>query len=234
MKDKDVKERTPTTEILKNKIIQLDRGDLEDILDLERKNFSPEMQASKESIIDRLDKGHIMLGIRDREKLVGKICFSLSKFSPDNKEEFPKTFSEYSHQAPCEKPNAAFVYDLDVNPNYRGNICVRRLIKAAVDKASLSCCRFFVADCMVSSYNGDSKKHIRQIPSVKDAIDNYLNGGFFPTDEKLTQDPYLAFLKRVTGGKYIWIMPNFMPQDKASGGIRIIGYVDLLEKNNVR
>lgn len=221
-----------TAEIKQIEIVQLGKEDLEDILGLERKSFSPEMQASKDSVFDRLNKGHVMLGIKSNEKLIGKICFSLSNFSPDNREAFPKAFSDYSHQPRVEKPNAAFVYDLDVNPDYRNTEYARKLIKAAMERALVSGCKFFVADCMTQSYNGNPKENIKQIPSFKKAIDDYLNGGRFPTDEELMQDSYLAFLKRFTGGRFLWIMPNFIPQDRASGGIRIIGYVDLLEKNN--
>ncbi len=211
-------------------IVTLGLKDIERIMHTERLSFIPAIQASEESVRLRLHLGHIMLGAEMAGKLIGKICFSYANFSPNDFEGFPKTFQEFSHQPRPERYNTVFVYNLDVIPNYRGGKAASLLIRAMFERAKKDGCTYVVVDGRPSSYNGSVAKEeqIRQNPELKAALDSYLAGGPFPTDEILLTDPTLAFYIRVAGGgKFLWIIPGFLPEDKPAGGIRIIGYKEI-------
>jgi len=211
-------------------IVELGLLDLARIMETEKASFIPAIQASKESIRKRFSLGHIMLGAEIAGRLVGKICFSYANFSPNDFAGFPKTFQEFSHQPRPERYNSVFVYNLDVIPEERGSKAASLLIRAMFERAKKDGCIYVVVDGRPSSYNGNVAKEerVKQNPKLKAALDSYLAGGPFPTDEELMTDPTLAFYIRVAGGgKFLWIIPGFLPGDKPAGGIRVIGYKEI-------
>ncbi len=208
-----------------SKILSLGKNNIQEIIELENRSWIPGLQASEESILQRIENDHKILGIREGEKLVGKICFSYSFFSPDDKKKFPATFHEFSNQPKIKDSNAAFVYNLDVDPQYRSGKYASKLIQAMLKEVQNYGCRYIVADGRPSSYNGSSEfeqEKVKQNLEFKKAIDRYLEGGQFPTDLEFMKDPTLAFYKRLTGCKFLWILPGFIPEDKSAGGIRVI------------
>lgn len=210
-------------------IRQLDAADLSAIMMLERASFEPAIQASDESVRKRLELGHIFLGVRNEQgKLIGKICFSYTHFSPDRPEDFPRTFKIFSHLPMATGYNAAFVYNLDVHPRYRRTSCARGLISAMIERSTLDGCRYVVVDGRPLSYNGSERDKVAQNPVVKAAIDRYLSGGGFPTDRELTTDPLLGLYRLMSPtGQFLWIIPDFLTEDEATGGLRVIRYIDL-------
>lgn len=206
-------------------ILSLGENDIPEIIGLENKSWIPGLQATEESIRDRIRKNHVILGIRDGERLVAKICFSCSSFRADQPENFPDNFEDFSHQPIVESPNALFVYNLDVNPDYRGKIYAPTLIKAVIREAMKLGLRYIVADGRPSSYNGSGEyeqEKVKQNLDFKQSIDKYLNGGSFPTDAEFMKDPTLALYRRLTGCKFYSVLPNFIPEDEPAGGIRVI------------
>jgi len=129
--------------------------------------------------------------------------------------------------------NAAFVYNLDVHPHYWGTLCARKLITAMLKRAKSDRCQYAVVDGRPSSYCGTDWEKVAQNPTVRAAIDRYLSGGDFPTDSELTRDPTLGFYRlvcmsnKVPERRFLWIIPNFLPEDKATNGLRVIGCVEL-------
>lgn len=199
-------------------------------METEEQSFIPSMRASEESVRQRLALDHIMLGAEQDGRLVGKICFSYSNFSPNDFEDFPKTFHEFSHQPRPDRYNSVFVYNLDVIPDQRGGKASSLLIRTMFERAKKDGCAYVVIDGRPSSYNGSDAKEeqVRQNPKLKAALDDYLAGGPFPTDEELMTDPTLAFyMRKTTGGKFLWIIPNFLPEDEPAGGIRVIMYKEI-------
>ncbi len=206
-------------------VLSLSEKDIPEIIGLENKSWIPGLQATEESIQDRIRKNHVILGIRDGERLVAKICFSCSSFWIDQPEKFPDNFEDFSHQPIVESPNALFVYNLDVDPDYRGKIYAPTLIKAVVEEAIKLGLKYIVADGRPSSYNGSGEfgqDKVKQSLDFKQSIDRYLNGGSFPTDAEFMKDPTLALYRRLTGCKFYSVLPNFIPGDEPAGGIRVI------------
>ena len=211
-------------------IVDLGLKDIKRIMQTERLSFIPAIQASEESVRLRLRLGHIMLGAEMAGRLVGKICFSYANFSPNDFEGFPKTFQEFSHQPRPERHNSVFVYNLDVIPSYRGDKASSLLLRTMFERVKKDGCAYLICDGRPSSYNGSDAKEeqVRQNPDFKAAIDRFLAGGPFPTDKELMKDPTLALYIRVAGGaKFLWVIPDFLPEDKPAGGIRVIMYKEL-------
>lgn len=200
---------------------------------LERNSWIPFLQADEKTILKRFDLGHIMLGAQEDSDLVGMISFSYSNFSPDDYPSFPKTFREFSSQPILKNYNTAFCYNLAILPDKRGYRYASLLIRAGWDKAKKDGCMYGVADGRCSSYNGSSEfeqEQIKQNTEFKKIIDRYLKEGIFPQQKEFLKDPTLAFYHRVTGCKFLWLIPNFLPEDKPAGGLRVISYKNILEK----
>jgi len=191
-------------------------NDLERIVEVERAAFIPPLQASPEKITKRLSLGHVYLGLETDNKLVGTLAFKFSDF------EIPRTFYEFSDGP--SKGNAVFIYSLGILPEYRGRNTLE-LIDSALKFSGMSGMQYSVADGRMPSYNGSLEFHqerILQDPEFKKIIDGHITRGTTPSIEETKLDPNLAFLVRFVHGKPLKLIPNFMPEDKPSGGHRII------------
>lgn len=200
------------------------------LVELENNSWVPELQASRDTILKRLELGHIMLCVPDseRRKIIGKICFLYNNFDPEKSYKFPKKFSEFSSMPKLNFFNAAFVYDLDIEHNYRdGGKLARFLVHEAIKRAKKDGCKYIVGDGRCPSYNGSKIEGLKQNICFKRAIDEYIEKEIFPQQKDFLLDPTLAFYHRVTGCKFLWIIPDFIPEDKASGGIRVILYKEI-------
>ncbi|MFA7244259.1 MAG: hypothetical protein WC080_03180 [Patescibacteria group bacterium] len=202
-------------------IVELSFEDLDEILEDENLSFPPYLRASRELIEQRLRLGHIMLGARLDGELVGKICFSYSRFYPSDPKAFSRNFGEFSTMPMETSHDCAFVYNLNVQDKYRNARTAVLLAQAMLGRIKSDGCILGIADGRPASYNGSPREGIRQRPAFKEAIDRHLAGGPFPTDRELCLDPLLAFYYRL-GGKFLWIAPDFIPEDAATGGLRVI------------
>ncbi len=205
--------------------ILLTPGDVPDIIDLEAQSFAPSMQANVATIMKRFELGHVMIGIREDGALVAMLSLSYSRFSPDEFDSFPKVFGEFSMRPPVANPNAVFVYNLEVAKRRRGRAHAAALLQRAWALGKGRGCTYAVGDGRISSYTGSVKcdqERVRHQPTLALAINRHLDGGPFPSDRELLTDPTLALYRRLTGCHFLWIIPNFIPEDHAAGGIRVI------------
>ncbi len=171
-----------------------------------------------------------MYAVRGADALIGVISFSYARFSPDNRAAFPPTFRQFSTLPVPRDYNAAFLYNLEVDPAARGGRAAATLVRAALDRAQRDGCTWAVADGRPSSYRGSTRceqERARHDPEFARAIDACLAGGPFPPKEQLLRDPTLALYHRLTGCEFLWIMPDFVPEDSAAGGIRVILFGNL-------
>ena len=206
------------------KIHTLGVSDIQAILDLDRRSFPPGLQVSEDTVITRFAKGHTMLGIKNGERLIAKICFYYSDFHPRHMELLPYNFRMYSQQKSMPPTDACTisVYNLDVDPEFRGGKYAINLLKAVADQAKKSGCTYVIGDGRCPSYNGSPPEGIAQNLEFKKAIDAYLAGGPFPTDEQLRKDKMLGFYQKATGCVFSEIIPNFIPEDPAAGDLRVL------------
>ncbi|MFZ5955676.1 MAG: GNAT family N-acetyltransferase [Nanoarchaeota archaeon] len=211
-------------------IVKLGKGDLEKIFNVERKAFIPLIQASKEKICKRFNCGHVYLGANIDNLIVGTLAFRYGTFSPDDYSNFPNTFDKFANQLNSKNSNSIFVYSLGIIPDYRGGKLTKELINCVENYAKKENLNYIVGDGRCPSYNGSTifeQENIRQNLEFKRTIDDYMAGGRIPVTKDLLKDSTLAFYHKLIGLDFLWIMQNFIPEDKPAGGYRVILYKQL-------
>ena len=121
---------------------------------------------------------------------------------------------------------AVFVVDLE-GKQRRVNTLFRPALGRAVGDG---CCHGFANSRIPTYASSDPRFPQEQVayqPQVPAAIAAYLAGGEFPSNEVLRVDPMLAIYYRFTKCQFLWIVPDFAPDDTATGGIRTIMFSDL-------
>ena len=113
-------------------IVAAGPADIDPIMELEVKAFDPELQASRQTVLDRFALGHHMLVARLRDpgqggRLVGQISFSFIRFSPDDPSSYPTTFKAHSSQPVLPDANTVCLYSLGVDPADRRVVLFRDL-----------------------------------------------------------------------------------------------------------
>jgi hypothetical protein len=210
-------------------ITDLQIRDVPSIVALEKACWPADLQASSETILQRLQYGHVMMGGLAEGELVAMMSWRYANFSPDDFASFPKTFDQFSTKPSVEPHNAAFVYNLCVHPKFRGSSVVKELFVAGLARRHAAKCRYLVADGRCPSYNGIEceTESIKQSSIFRAAIDRHISGGCIPSLEEFTADPTLRFYRRTLQCEFLWVIPEFMPADTASGGFRVIYYKEL-------
>ena len=214
-------------------LITLTAADADRIVELERRSFIPCLQATTETVLKRFRLGHYMFGLEHEGRLVGMVSFCYGHFDPSERESFPKTVKELCLQVVPKEYNAVYIYNLEVEPEHRGRRNATLFIRAAMKKAKEDGCIQAVANARIPSYAGsrpeDRQENISLQPALKAAIDRHLAGGPFPTTDELLLDPLLSLYHHVSGCEFIWIIPDMAPEDIATGGIRVIAWLDMAE-----
>lgn len=205
----------------KIEIKKLSIKDVESIIALENLSWINGLRASPETIIERLGKGHIFLGLFYKNELIGKICFVISDFEPE-KSNFPEKFSDFSDPKNSVLYNSAFVYNLDVHPKYRNAIFAKKLIYSVFVMAYKLGLDYVVADGRMPSYNGSAVEGIDQDINLHTKINSSIQGLSL---RDLVKDPVVGFYSLVIPGINLWkVIPNFIPEDLSSGGYRAVLY----------
>jgi len=229
------------------RVVDLTAADIDEMMVLERKVCIPLIQASPETILKRLARGNVMLGVRWGDTLVGSIGFRYGTFSLDDFQSFPKIFGEFS--TPSEKPatyNAAFVYSVNVDPEHR-TLAVhtqsasqrpagigKTLVVNAVQRMTHEGCVYLVGDGRPAFYNGSSdfpQERYDKDEQLRSLLDKCASGHTLSDDEAtslLSYPIFAAYNKSLGGGlRVAWVIPNFFPNDTPSGGFRVILYKQL-------
>jgi len=204
-------------------VVWLDAGDIDKIMDLEVNAFEPAMQARRETVVERLSLGHRMLGATEGQRLVGTIAFSAAKLG-EELSGLPSTFKEYSRQPVPPDPDTLCIYSLGIEPSARGLSLARSLIHSAFAWGRGHGLPRVIADGPLPSLAGNEQVTAR--PAVRRMIDSYLETGRLPTEAEFLQDPVLSLYRRLTGCRFKALLPEFIPEDAASEGWRVLLYLD--------
>jgi glyoxylase-like metal-dependent hydrolase (beta-lactamase superfamily II)/ribosomal protein S18 acetylase RimI-like enzyme len=213
----------------------MDESYIDEIYQLEKQTWIPDLQASRESILQRLHHGHKILGLKKNRELMGMIAWRYSKFSIlDGIENFPKLFSDFSIEASYTGSDvqSAFIYNVGVRAGFRQGGIGSRLLQGVFEKIRDDGVKQVFLDSRIPSYNGSlsgNRDKIRQSPKFKSAIDRYLTDGTFPTQEEFALDPRLRYYMQ-NGFKPLFILKDFI-QDLSSGNNRVICYINLEQDN---
>jgi len=202
-------------------IVPLGAGDIERIMELETTAFDVSIQAERSTILHRFDLGHRMLGAEDGAgRIVGSIGFSAIRVKGPDFKALPATFKEYSRQPVPEDAETLCLYSFGIAPAARGISCARLIINAALEDGRRQGLRDVVADGPLPSLAGSDQ--VRPRPGVRSMIERYLETGQFPEQDAFLQDPVLALYRRLTGCRFVKLLPDFLPEDTASAGWRVL------------
>jgi hypothetical protein len=195
------------------------------LAELEQAAWPLSLQASAEVIHERVRLGHTFLVMPGEQGLIASACYVYTHENPLDASNFPKTFAKYS-SLPCSEPIVSlYVYNLCVHPAYRGQPVVRSLIDAVVGDACRVGANYLVGDGRCPSYNGTNGSAAEKVhcnPRFRQIIEQWHASGEKPPDAELIGDPLLRFYYRVLGCRFLHLMPDFIPEDVASGGYRVI------------
>lgn len=202
-------------------LVPLGAGDIERIMELEITVFDAGIQAKPSTMLRRFSLGHGMLGAEDEAgRLFGAIGFSAANLGGPAFEGMPATFEEYSTQPVPADAGTLCIYSLGIAPAARGMTCARLLVNSAFEHGRREGLRDAVADGPLPSLAGSDQ--VRPRPGVKAMIDRYLETGELPPQEAFLQDPVLALYRRLTGCRFVKLLPDFLPEDTASAGWRVL------------
>jgi len=202
------------------RIVELGPADIDRIMALERQAFDPSIQADAEVILYRFGLGHRMLGAEEDGRLVGTIGFSLIRFDRHDMTGFPPTFKAYSTQAVPPEPDTVCIYSLGVEPGSRVLQVAKLLVHSCFDEGFHGGLGQAIADGPLPSYAGNSQ--VKQRPEVRAMVDRYVATGQLPSHEEFLHDPVLALYRRLTECNFIALLPDFIADDEASGGWRVL------------
>ena len=207
------------------RIVSMDANDIPAMCALERSAWSAPLQAGVSTMIARAELGHNFLGAWRKSELIALTCFVITRLDPFDAEAFPRTFGEFSTIARSSRPLSGYVYNLCVHPLHRGERVVRQLIDAGIGILRDSGCRYLVGDGRCPSYagtQGDERDPVEFNPAFRSIIDSWRLTGIKPPDDRIALDPVLRFYKRTLGCDFVYLKPDFLPADTASGGHRVI------------
>ena len=211
-------------------IRQLDMEDMPLLMELEAAAWAAPLQASETTIRHRLALGHTMFGAIDGDVLAGTICFTETSQDPLVRADFPANFDAYASLPRSEPVHALYAYNLCVRPSHRGSNTAIRLLKEMERHGRRLGARWLIGDGRCSSYAGspaDGDDHVKADPRFRATIDLWNETGTRPPLEEIIRDPLLRLHYRALECEFLYVMPDFFPQDPASGGFRIISAKDL-------
>jgi len=194
---------------------------------LESASWPTGLAADVSKISWRFNAEHFMLGGWHKNNLIGLACWRLGWLDTSTPESFPDSFLKFSNSRNDQVFNAAFVYNLCIHPNARGSKLVRLLIKSVLSHAKALKCQYLVGDGRCPSYNGSIAENIAEEITFKNAINSARLSGQRITKNNCLYDPVLRFYHKTLDCEFLWVMPEFIPEDTSSGGYRVIFYKEL-------
>lgn len=203
-------------------IQRLSPSNLESIATFEKFAWPLHMAASREILQKRFELHHSMLGAWQGGELIGLASWRFGWLDKSDITKFPTDFQSFSGDKNAEPFNAAFVYNLGVHPQHRGKSSTTQLVYAVLEHAKQQGCDYVVGDGRCPSYQGSNDEHIVQRTHFKQSLDDIMFKHKISELEDFLQDPILNFYHRMLKCEFLWAIPNFIPDDLASGGHRVI------------
>lgn len=198
---------------------------------LEEAAWSASLRASEATIRRRLALGHVMTAAEAPDgRLAASVCFTPTAEDPFDRARFPKTFAAFSSLPRSEPVRSIYVYNLCVHPDFRGPATVRPLMATTVRSYLHLGARWLVGDGRCAAYAGaqpGAPDKVRADPVFRAAIDRWRQTGEQPPDEVLIREPLLRFHYRQLRCRFLYLMPDFLPEDVSSAGYRVIFVADL-------
>jgi hypothetical protein len=189
------------------------------------------LQASLETIRQRMQRGHRAMVAERDGTLIASACYIPTAENPFEEASFPRTFESFSSLRRSEPVQAVYVYNLCVHPRERDGTVVRTVMRKGIEDSLALGARYLVADGRCPSYAGavEEPDTVVADEEFRKAIDEWRSSGEKPSDRKLLRDPVLRFYRRLLNCQFLYLLPDFIPGDAAAGGHRVIFVSDLTE-----
>jgi len=200
------------------------------LAELERASWPRSLQASADKIRHRLGLGHDCIVAEVGNTLTCAACYVLTSQSPFEETAFPTDFASFSSLPRTEPVMSSYAYSLCVRPEWRGHPTVFRVLDRLLEASRAAGARYLVADGRCPSFNGVAEQgpdRVARNPDFRSSIVRWQETGIRPSDQALIADPVLRFYKRYLRCRFLHLAPDFIPEDLASGGFRVIFAVDL-------
>jgi ribosomal protein S18 acetylase RimI-like enzyme len=202
--------------------------DLDLVVELEQNTWIPPLQASRETISQRIYARHfILLHTQHQQQLpVAAVCWFYTHLSCFEPVVLPYNFNEFSKRNACSEntTNAAYIYNLGTHFNFRRKGIGTETLAEALKKIRQNGIQDVFLDGRCPSYNG-SQHHIQEnilpVPEFKKAMNSAFRKGNIPTIDEAQLDPILRFYLH-QGFRPFALRHNFYPADIPSGTFRII------------
>lgn len=227
-----------SVEFERNDYLVLSESDINWICELEKDAWIPELQASRETILERLRSGHKMIALGNDNKLLGMISWRYDGFSiKDDPSKFPQDFDEFSLKKSASKPEArsAFIYNLGVRASARKQGVGSSLLQGAFETIRNDDIEQVFVDSRIPSYRGSNHGEFENVSPANEfaeTVNNYFSQSFISEKKKLLVDPILRFY--IANGFRPWLIKNEFIRDESSGNIRIICYINLEQDEDCR
>lgn len=213
-------------------IIDLGPTDVDRIVELERRCFIPPLQADSATLFKRFAAGHQMVGIEVAGRLSALVGYYYTMLDPEHLDNLPASETEFCLVPSQPRGNALVVYNLEVSPEQRGLEYPRLLLNFALREAKQLGAVHAFGNARLPSYAGSDPRFRQELivpnPLLRSAIDAYLECGRFPDASVLDQDPRLGLYRALTGCTFLKLLPDFAPYDTASGGMRLIVHLGMV------
>lgn len=213
----------------KTTYFRLGTDDVSRIAAMETAAWGP-LGAGEGTIRHRFSLGHIMIGAAVDGLVAGAICFAETTDDPHDTANFPKSFADYSSMPRSVPALSLYVYNLGVRPEFRGTNMARGLLREMMEYGRCVGARWVVGDGRCPSYagvqDGTPDKVLRD-EEFRQTIDRWHRTGEMPSTSAIVRDPLLKFYHRLLDCEFLHLASDFLPEDIASGGYRVIFATDI-------
>ncbi|RWO40012.1 MAG: N-acetyltransferase [Mesorhizobium sp.] len=189
-----------------------------------------QLGAGEDIVRRRILLGHTMIVASVEDLIAGAICFVETHQDPHDTMNFPKTFAEYSSTTRSGPVLSLYVYNLGVRPEFRGTPLARSLLDEMISYGRRAGARWIVGDGRCPSYAGAQHQTPDKVlpdPEFRRTIEDWHRTGRMPSVDAIIRDPLLKFYRRTLQCEFLHLAPGFLPEDKSSGGYRVIFVKDI-------
>jgi len=191
---------------------------------LERESWDMALRADIHTIRQRLSLGHQAIVAEQGDRFIAAVCYYHTSQEPGDFRGFPRSFRSFSSMPASTPVRSTYVYSLCVTPEERGRGSVQAVVDCVIADARAVGARIIVGDGRCAAYAGTEHgpDRVRHDPVFQQAIDCWHRTGARPETRLLIRDPLLRYHSRRNGCELVHLAPDFLPEDRASGGFRVI------------
>lgn len=212
--------------------LELSNADISRLARLESESWDHALRADTQMIRKRLSMGHQAIVAEKGDRFIAAVCYYHTSHEPGDFRGFPRSFQSFASMSASAPVRSTYVYSLCVTPQERGRGSVQAVVDCVVADARAVGAKVIVGDGRCAAYAGSEHgpDRVRHDPVFQQAIDSWHRTGVRPETSLLIRDPLLRYHHRRNGCELVHLAPDFLPEDLASGGFRVIFVKHLVDR----